>query len=66
MALAFMVNHRIRWLPMSLIQCRLSSGQRVPLLLQAGNAAPKVLSTPMSPPMTANMTPPTRVLKSLR
>lgn len=27
------------WLPMKLIQCRFSSGQRVPLLVQAGNAA---------------------------
>jgi hypothetical protein len=30
----------MRWLPMKLIQCRYSSGQRVPLLVQTGDAAP--------------------------
>jgi hypothetical protein len=30
----------MRWLPMKLIQCRYSSGQRVPLLVQIGDAAP--------------------------
>ncbi len=34
------------WLPMKLIQCRFSSGQRVPLLVQAGNAAPLPILVP--------------------
>ena len=36
----------MRWLPIKLIQCRFSSGQRVPLLVQAGNAAPLPVLTP--------------------
>jgi len=34
------------WLPMKLIQCRFSSGQRVPLLVQAGYAAPLPILIP--------------------
>jgi hypothetical protein len=29
----------MKWLPMKLVQCRSSSGQRLPLLVQAGDAA---------------------------
>jgi hypothetical protein len=36
----------MRWLPMKLIQCRFSSGQRVPLLVQAGHAAPLPILIP--------------------
>jgi len=36
----------MRWLPMKLIQCRFSSGQRVPLLVQAGYAAPLPILIP--------------------
>lgn len=34
------------WLPMKLIQCRFSSGQRVPLLVHAGNAEPLPILVP--------------------
>ena len=34
------------WLPMKLIQCRFSSGQRVPLLVQTGAAAPLPVLVP--------------------
>jgi hypothetical protein len=36
----------MRWLPMKLIQCRYSSGQRVPLLVQTGDAAPLPMLVP--------------------
>jgi len=36
----------MRWLPMKLIQCRFSSGQRVPLLVQTGDAAPLPMLVP--------------------
>ena len=34
------------WLPMKLIQCRFSSGQRVPLLVQTDNATPLPILVP--------------------
>ena len=46
MYFVFMASHWMRWLPMKLIQCRFSSGQRVPLLVQAGNAAPLPILIP--------------------
>jgi hypothetical protein len=36
----------MRWQSVKLIQCRFSSGQRVPLLVQAGNAAPLPILIP--------------------
>jgi site-specific recombinase XerD len=36
----------MRWLPMKLIQCRYSSGQRVPLLVQTGDVAPLPMLVP--------------------
>ena len=40
MSFVFMANHSMTWLPIQLRQCRFSSGQRVPLLVQVGDAAP--------------------------
>ena len=36
----------MRWLPIKLIQCRYSSGQRVPLFVQTGDAAPLPMLVP--------------------
>ena len=46
MSFVFMASHSMRWLPMKLIQCRFSSGQRVPLLVQTGNATPLPILVP--------------------
>lgn len=65
---------------MKLIQCRFSSGQRLPLLVQAGDATPLPILIPFiyvqlklrhrayntSASMIANMIPAIRALKSLR
>ncbi len=58
------------WLPMKLIQCRFSSGQRVPLLVHAGNAEPLPILVPFIyvqlKLMIANMIQATHGLRSLR
>lgn len=46
MYFVFMASHSMWWLPVKLIQCRYSSGQRVPLLVQTGDAAPLPLLVP--------------------